>query len=182
MVNEKFASRFFPGENPVGRKIDMGGPMEVVGVVGNTKLQSGISAELTEVYWSSWLLPVADAAAAGQWKSRKAGSGAARSIEAGRAGDPHRHDPAADDQEAERNALRRFTRSLLLVFAALAVILASLGIYGVVSYSVAQRTREIGIRMAMGATRASVARLVLEHTLGAIESVPWPELPEPAPW
>jgi predicted permease len=170
IVNEEFVRRFFPGENVVGKRITMGDDLhlDIVGVVGNTHIQGPLGVQQPEVYWSSdglWGSPTLLVRVAGRPESVAAAVrdrlkrtepeirlGVVRSI--------------AED-EADRNSVQRFTRSLLLIFAVLAVVLASLGIYGVVSYSVAQRTREIGIRVALGATRATVARLVLERTLGA---------------
>jgi putative ABC transport system permease protein len=167
LVNEEFAHRFFPGENPVGKQIDVGGPMEVVGLVGNTRLQGPIAATLPEVYWSTeyFTSPALLVRVAGSPESI---AGAVR--EKLKRIEPEIRIGAVQPlsaEESERTALQRFTRSLLLIFAVLAVVLASLGIYGVVSYTVAQRTREIGIRMALGATRANVARLMLEQALGA---------------
>lgn len=167
IVSEEFARRHFPGEDPVGKKINMGGLMPIVGVAANTHLQGPLAATLPEVYWSTdsfgaptLLLRVA---------SSPAGMVAALRDVVKRVEPEIRIGTICPlvETELERTMVQRFTRSLLLIFAALAVLLASLGVYGVVSYTVAQRTREIGIRMAIGATRANIARLVLQQTLSA---------------
>jgi putative ABC transport system permease protein len=167
VVNEEFARRFFPGEDPVGRTIDMGGPMPVVGVIANTRLQGPLAEMRPEVYWSqsyfgapTLLVRVTGSAAGAVGALREAVRRAEPEIRIGTVR------PLAET-EGERTAIQRFTRTLLLIFAGLAAMLAGLGIYGVVSYTAARRTREIGIRLALGARRANVARLILRQTLTA---------------
>jgi putative ABC transport system permease protein len=168
IVNEEFARRFFPGENPVGQRIEQKGIQEIIGVVGNTRLQGPVSKDLPEVYWlgeGGWrngtmLIRVAGSPDSVIAAVRDRLKRAETEIELG---------PVAPLQVSEeaRTALPRFTRSLLLIFAVLAVVLAAIGMYGVASYGVAQRRREIGVRMALGASSVNVAWLVTRQTFSA---------------
>jgi putative ABC transport system permease protein len=168
VVNEEFVKRFLPGENPLGRRISVWSPAQIVGVVADTRLQGDLTAIKPEVY-----LPGVDAGGGPTLLVRLHGAPETASAtlrERLQAAEPGMRVNAVrtmTSREAARTVVERFTRGLLLVFALLATVLACLGIYGVASYSVSQRTREIGIRMALGASRSNVARLIFGHTLAA---------------
>jgi len=184
IVNERFASKYFPGQNVIGKHItpgfsadDSGEKMrEIVGVVGNVKHSSLKDEDSPELYLPRTQLPtemmsvvihtsVSDPAAL---------TSAIRRELAG-------IDPAIPlnnvrvfDQYISRSLARpRFNAFLLSIFAGSALLLTAIGIYGVMAYSVAQRTNEIGIRMALGAAQSHIFRLVVGQamTLVAISIV-----------
>jgi putative ABC transport system permease protein len=171
IVNEALARRYFPGGAPVGQRVrwgrDASDPwLTVVGVVGNQK-DSSLHDEMSLIEPPMLFRPVAQTApreitlmVRGGAAQTNVGAVLQRQIAAFAPTVPVGDMRALDDELAKDLAQPRFRALLLGGFAALALLLAMLGLYGVLSHLVAQRTQEIGIRMALGASRASILGMI----------------------
>lgn len=171
LVSASTAERIWPGQNPVGLRFRIGGDasplVEVAGIVGDVHGVSLSKAPSNTVYVPYWQRNYTRVALA--VKTSLAPLAISSAIRGAiRAVDPEMPVPAfrsMDEIVNESVAQRRFQMMLVLLFGITALLLASLGIYGVVSYSVAQRTNEMGLRMALGASLAAIRGLVIRQSL-----------------
>jgi putative ABC transport system permease protein len=172
VINAALAKQYFAGQDPIGKQVviymnDPNVPTEIIGIVGNSKSLDLRTEAKPASYWPHPQLPYT-----------------AMTLTARTSGDPLSFAPALErevhaidkdqpvsdvrsmDQWVARTlAQARFSSRLLTVFAALALLLASIGIYGVISYSVTQRTSEIGIRLALGAEARNILSLIVGNGL-----------------
>ena len=171
VINETFARQIYPGDNPIGRKfiLNLGNekPHEIIGVVGDVKLTT-VEGEIRPTAYLS---------------SRQYAFGVMNFV-VRTSGDPARLAPAAvrvvreidpllpvsavrplEDVFAESIARPRLTAVAMSVFAGAALLLAALGVYGIVAYSVSQRSREFGIRVALGAKPSQIVAMVVGQNL-----------------
>ena len=173
VVNQAFAQRIFGSENPIGQSVSGGGvTYQIIGVVANIKTRS-IGEETRPVLFRSLDQTVAsDPAFMGYTFVVRSGGNSAEIVSAAR-NQIRALDPAMavyniqTMQEHLRDAffLPRLAATLFGVFGAIGLILAAVGLYGVMSYSVSRRTREIGIRMALGAQASQVQQSIVRQAL-----------------
>ena len=176
VIDEYFAAQYFPQQNPVGERVNLAGfdpPLQIVGVVGHVN-QRGLdenenSAATVQIYtpvaqvpdeYISLLAKAEGFVVRSQAPNHPTTTAIRHAIEANSQRVAYDFEPM-EGLIADSVANRRFTMILMSWFAGLAVLLASIGIYGVTSYVVGRQTHEIGIRLALGAERRDVLRMVL---------------------
>lgn len=172
VVSESFARRFFAGRSPIGERLAWSDPKApdvrwhtIVGVVGSTRHGGVRTAPRDEAYvpFDQWPMPFL-------WLVARGGLGAERTSNAIRAavlavdpGRPVTRVGTLDDLVRKSLGQPRFGGVMLTAFAVIAQLMAALGLYGLLAYGVTRRSREIGIRMALGAPRSQVLRTTLRE-------------------
>ena len=178
LINQTMAERFWPGEDALGKRIAMGSPeeialygkpvwREVVGIVGDIKHNRLVDANEPELYFSYLQMPAQSMALVvrGTDDSRSLTGSIRSAVQSVDADQPISSIRMMDERLAQSISGERLNTWLLAAFATLALVLAAVGIYGVMSYTVTQSTREIGIRMALGASSSDVLTLIVGHGL-----------------
>jgi len=169
LISESFARRFFPGEDPLGKRLQIGlgeaWTGEIVGVVGNVRYSSLALEPYREIYTSVEQTPdsitnLVVRATTDPANLTVAVKDVVRSLDK----DVPVYNVKTLDQRVSESAFQQRFRTLLLgIFAGIALLLAAVGIYGVVAYSVTQRTHEIGIRMSLGAQQGTIKKMIVRR-------------------
>jgi len=179
VINNRLAQRYFPKENPIGQRILI---QEII--PGKTQLGNEIAWEVAGVIADEKVNGLNDEASAGVYVSNEQTAGYGMNLVVRANGDParlqkaitaaihgvNRNQAISDIQtleqiKADTSLGQRIETALMGVFATVALLLAAIGIYGLIAYSVAQRTHEMGIRAALGASRGSLLKLILYRGL-----------------
>jgi ABC-type antimicrobial peptide transport system permease subunit len=168
IVNDAFARKVWPGQEPVGKALLEKQRTPVVGVVGDTlqlRMEEPARPEIfrPRATYSSMVLVTRTV-----MDPKSFGDNITREVWAIDPDQPVREPRTMAFLVRQSLSQRRFNLILLAAFAGLALLLASVGIYGVVSYSVVRRTQEIGVRMALGAGRRDIVTLVVGESMGVV--------------
>jgi putative ABC transport system permease protein len=174
LINEAFARQYFRGEDPLGKKLQLGWggdePKEIVGVVGNVRHRGLDDQPRPEMYVPQAQFKTNDMTLLVRANTKP------ESLTQLITAEVRKLDPqlpltdvkTLDQYRSDTVAMPRFNLLVLTLFAGLALALTVIGLYGVISYSVTQRTSEIGVRMALGAQPLDILRMILQQGMGLV--------------